>query len=447
MDQKHSKSAVRKPFAADLLALSLTLCFILLVSLFVAAHTETNFLSHSVVDSYTLQALAWRKGRATLSGEYPWLELAIYDEAYYVSFPPAPSVPMLLLSFFFGEATPNSLAALLYFLGGCAAAFYIAKRYVSRVHAAVLTVFIALGGSLLDVAVSGGGYSGAVWYQAQTLSFLLTMLSFLWIESDRRSARAASLVAIALAVGCRPLQALYVPFLLFKLYHRMKQSTILQTIRAMLPYIVVPALVAAAYGAYNMARFQNPLEFGHRYLPEYTTSGDTVFDFAKVWQNLKQIFQPPRIVNGMLTFTVTGGFAVYLTNPMIPFCVVRFLEWGAQHWLHRGADGVLHGDTNDAQNGEAMNSVYMERKPSSMEAKPSASDYLLLAAFIVHFVSFLTHRTNGGWQYGTRYLVDVVPALLYLFVRAKKPIRLWEALVMGGLVVFNVYGTIVFHAL
>ena len=447
MRHKQTECNRKKLCAADLPALALALCFILIISLFVASQTGTDFGSHCVVDSYTLQALAWREGRMTLSGQYPWLELAVYQDEYYVSFPPTPSVPMLLLSFFFGVATPNSLATFLYFLGGCAVAFFIARRYVPRAHAAVLIVFIALGGSLLDVVVSGGGYSGAVWYQAQSLSFLLTMLSFFWIESDRRSAHAASLIAIALAVGCRPLQALYVPFLLFMLYWRVKQQTVTRTIRAMLPYIVVPALIAAAYGAYNMARFDNPLEFGHRYLPEYTASGDTVFDFAKVWQNLRQIFQPPRIVDGLLTFSITGGFAVYLTNPMIPLGIVRFLEWGAQHWLHWGADGALHGDVNDAHNGEAMHSVCIDGKPSSMEAKPSASDYLLLATIIVHFASFLTHRTNGGWQYGTRYLVDVVPALLYLFVRAKKPIRLLEAAAMGGLVVFNVYGTIVFHGM
>lgn len=390
--------------------LTLTLLFILLLSLFVASQTETNFLSHSIFDSYTLQALAWREGQTHLSQNYPWLELAIFNGDYYVSFPPTPTIPMLLLSFIFGEETPSTLVTLLYFLGGCAAAFYLSKRYLTCTYAAALTIFIALGGSLLDIAVSSGGFSGGVWYQAQMLAFLLTMLSFLLIDSSRPGAHATSLILIALAVGCRPLNALYVPFLLYMLYQRVKQPRLIQTIRAMLPYIIVPGLIAVAYGAYNMTRFHNPLEFGHAYLPEYTESGETVFSLVKMKENLLHIFQPPQLIQGMLSFSITGGFAVYLTNPMFVFGIAR-----------------------------TGHAIY------NKEAK--TMDYILLATIMIHFASFLTHRTNGGWQYGTRYLSDVVPALVYLFIRAKKPIRLFESLAMGALILFNIYGTIVFHTL
>lgn len=47
---------------------------------------------HEPLDSYTLQALAWRKGEIYLTNgqDYPWLELAIYNGKYFVSFPPIP---------------------------------------------------------------------------------------------------------------------------------------------------------------------------------------------------------------------------------------------------------------------------------------------------------------------------------------------------------------------
>ena len=53
--------------------------------------------------TYTLQALAWRDGQICLSQDYPWLELAIYQGKYFVSFPPVPSVPLYFLTFLFGE--------------------------------------------------------------------------------------------------------------------------------------------------------------------------------------------------------------------------------------------------------------------------------------------------------------------------------------------------------
>ena len=42
--------------------------------------------------SYSLQAMAWLNGRLDLGQDYPWLELAVFQERYYVSFPPFPSL-------------------------------------------------------------------------------------------------------------------------------------------------------------------------------------------------------------------------------------------------------------------------------------------------------------------------------------------------------------------
>ena len=68
-----------------------------------------TLLSHSAWDSYTLQAMAWRRGSLSLGRNYPWLELAVYQGEYYVSFPPFPSVVLLPFTFLFGENTPNNL--------------------------------------------------------------------------------------------------------------------------------------------------------------------------------------------------------------------------------------------------------------------------------------------------------------------------------------------------
>ena len=61
------------------------LLFVLLHDLF-----GGTLLSSSPYNSYTLQALAWREGRVSLGRDYPWLELAVYQGDYYVSFPPVP---------------------------------------------------------------------------------------------------------------------------------------------------------------------------------------------------------------------------------------------------------------------------------------------------------------------------------------------------------------------
>ena len=42
-------------------------------------------------NSYALQTDSWLKGRLDLGQNYEWLELAIYQGKYFVSFPPFPS--------------------------------------------------------------------------------------------------------------------------------------------------------------------------------------------------------------------------------------------------------------------------------------------------------------------------------------------------------------------
>ncbi|MCL1964491.1 MAG: hypothetical protein FWF69_05455 [Firmicutes bacterium] len=401
---------IRRKTAFSLLCGGLSLLAVLFTALYVAQKTGANFFAHSAFDSYTLQAMTWREGRIALSQDYPWLELAIFQGRYYVSFPPVPAIPMWLLSFACGADTPSALLTLLYLLGGAAAAFCLLRRYLPVGQAACFAAFTALGGSLLDLAVSGDGFGGGVWYQAQTLAFFLTMLSMLLMDGKRPLGWAVSLVCVALSVGCRPLNALYVPVLLWMLNLHVRQAGIGRSVLKMLPYIVVPALIAAAYGVYNYVRFGNPLEFGHSFLPEYTQSGDAVLSAQNLWANFKAILRPPQVNEGALTFPIITGFAVYLTNPLFLYGGIRALE-------------------------------------KAVRKQADSTDALLVATVLLHAACLLTHRTNGGWQYGTRYLCDALPALVLLFSRGRKPLRLWEALPMSALILFNVFGTIVFHSL
>ena len=109
---------------------------------------------HGSHDSYTLQALAWRAGRFSLGKDYPWLELAIYKNDWYVSFPPVPTIIMLPLTYLFGEETPGNLITGLYFLGSYFAAYFLARRSRSPEESCFLAVFMTMGCSLLDFSLN-----------------------------------------------------------------------------------------------------------------------------------------------------------------------------------------------------------------------------------------------------------------------------------------------------
>ena len=58
------------------------------------AATGISAIGPSAYNSYTLQALSWLKGRLDVDNR-EYLELAVYQGRYYVSFPPLPSVILL----------------------------------------------------------------------------------------------------------------------------------------------------------------------------------------------------------------------------------------------------------------------------------------------------------------------------------------------------------------
>ena len=138
----------------------------------------------------------------------PYLELAVYEGEYYVSFPPLPSVILWPLTFLFGMATPDNLLVKLYALGACLMMYAALKRAgYSRISAGLFAFFFCFASSMLPMTLDG-----AVWYHAQVLAFFLTTASICLMTMDRLT---LSLLCYALAVACRPFSALYAAPLFF----------------------------------------------------------------------------------------------------------------------------------------------------------------------------------------------------------------------------------------
>ena len=76
-----------------------------------------------------------------------------------------------------------------------------------------------------------------------------------------------------------------------------------------------------------------------------------------------------------------------------------------------------------------------------------ASDALLFGTIVLLSLMLLSHRTNGGWQYGTRYLTDLVPASVYVVARSRVAVRAGAAMAMGLVIAFNLYALAVFEAI
>lgn len=383
------------------------LVYMLLIMLFgyVLLHDLLGgtLLGHSYWDSYTLQALAWRKGMLGLGQNYEWLELAVYNGDWYVSFPPLPTLVMLPLTFVFGENTPNNLVMVAYAMLTAALAYRLLRHGGTAPAASAFTaLFYVWGSNMLWMSTNGG-----VWFQAQALNMLLLTWA---VYAAMRERRVLAYALVALAVGCRPFSLVaFLPlFAYFYAQDRAAGKGFFKTALLQAKCFVLPVLVAAAYMWYNYARFHSPFEFGHNYLPEFTESPKGQFSLSYVPQNLYNLFLRPVAMDLRLRlkFTFFDGFLFYVANPMFLLVMIRTV-----------------GDI--------------------VKKRMSAFKLSLLAAMLVNILFLCMHKTLGGWQFGARYTVDMLPlALFYLAHGAPYAPKRHERFIGVLGILFNAYGAL-----
>lgn len=354
---------------------------LLMIALWAGLHAalQTSFFGASGYNTYTLQALSWREGRLYLSRDYPHLELAVYQGNYYVSFPPVPSLVLLPLTFLFGENTPDNLLVKVYALGACLLVYRALKKAgYGKVAGGALAFLFCFGSSLLPLTLSG-----AVWYHAQMLAFFLTIAALVLLTEDRPT---LALFCYALSVGCRPFNALYalpIFFVYFSIHARARVS-LLQAGKRLLPGICLGLCVAVGLAAYNYVRFGNLLEFGHNYLPEFSTQGGTQFSLKHVAGNLKTFLWglPLTKTNGQWQFA-RFGYSILLACLAITLALVRGLV-------------------------------------DLFSRKMTLEKAVVLLTMILHLFLLLLHRTFGGFQLGARYAVDTLPYCFFYQMLGKK---------------------------
>lgn len=362
-----------------------------------------TLLSHSAWDSYTLQAMAWRRGSLSLGQNYPWLELAVYEGEYFVSFPPFPSIVLLPFTFLFGENTPNNLIVALVTMASAVFFFRCFRRAgMADDHSALGALFLTWGSNMMWMSTDGG-----VWFMAQAMNMLLLAAA---LDAAMCGRRALAYALIAFAVGCRPFSALmFFPlFLYFYTADRKEGEGFFKTACKQWKAFLIPIAVAAVYMWYNYARFDSVLEFGHNYLPEFTSSQHGQFHGSYILSNLRNLlFRPVRLEGDLsLSYTFFDGFMFYIANP---FFLVFF--------------GAVVGDIR--------------------KKRMDALRILLLFVIALNLVLLCWHKTLGGWQFGARYTCDMLPAALAYFLLQKRgSFRRIECMAALFGIAFNVYGAL-----
>ena len=353
-------------------ALWITPLTVLLAMLSVSAFTGFWPWSDNPYSSYILQAQSWLSGRLDLGQDYPWLELAIRDGKYYVSFPPFPSYVLLPFVAVLGENAPDTLIAWTVTLIGVATAVRLCRLLGASVRSSVFwSLFLYLGSGYLFI-----GQTSWVWFIAQTMAFTLSLLSLTCALENRGG---FSLSFWACSVGCRPLNVIYLPLLFYLLRQNEKTESIPRWILRHLIWAVGPCLIGGSYMLLNYLRFGSPIEFGHNYLPEFVRAPQGQFSLSYVPEHLLLLLRLPEVdpQTGALVFAHLETNLFLLICPMSISFVIS--------WIH----GLRHRVRSDL---------------------PLLIGLPLL--LLLHTLLTCMHRTLGGFQFGNRYFVDLLPFLL-----------------------------------
>lgn len=336
-------------------------------------------------NSYALQADSWRQGRLDLGQNYSWLELAIYEGKYFVSFPPFPSYLLFPFTFLFGSQTPDNLILCLIIAVAVIYTFRLATECgISPYGALAGTLLVVIGSNHIFVM-----FDASVWFFAQTLCFTLSMASLYYALKNKGG---LSLGCWACAVGCRPMQIVFVPVLLLILYQnerKQQESSLLEIILKRWKWYIPPVLIGLSYVILNFVRFGNPLEFGHNYLPEFTEAEYGQFHSEYIAGNLKMLFHLPEFSeDGVMIIDHFGNLSMLIVSPIF----VLFL-------------------------------IYLVGLLWKKEQKLIKMFIVLLVLSIIYMLIVVMHRTMGGWHFGNRYTNDLLP-WIYLgivLVQAKYP--------------------------
>ena len=357
--------------------------------------------------SYLLQAQAWLKGQTYLDQNYEYLELAVYEGKYYVSFPPVPSVPMVLYTLIWGDDVPGGLFQKIYV---AIAALLILSELLRSGRmkwgdCVLWALFLCLASAMLPIGMIGG-----VWYEAQILAFLLSVAA---IVAMSRGHVALSCLCYALSVGCRPFTVCLGPVLLM-LYLEDGEVQALSAgrrFRRLLPGLIVGLTVAACYCAYNYVRFGNPLEFGHNYLPEFTRSEHGQFSLHYIAQNWRTLFfgAPFRVEEQALHFA-SFGFSMFLSCPILLCNLFWLLE-------------------------------------DVIDRRLTRTKLVILLMGALNVLLLLMHRTLGGLQFGMRYALELVPLCFAWLLLSPERTRMsrGECVLMAFGLIFNLVGGVAVH--
>lgn len=187
--------------------------------------------------------------------ELPSRDIVSRRSTWYVTFPPGPALVMLPGVAAFGLQFPDVLFTAL--CGALISALFFTFLERVRPDHTREHLWAAAAWTVASPACFVAAH-GSVWFTAQILGALFLVLHLGAAWDVRQPARAG--LWLGLAVACRVSLAFTVPFFLLEWWRHGRR------LAALLRFLAPLTGIGLVLALLNWARFDDPLEFGHRYL-------------------------------------------------------------------------------------------------------------------------------------------------------------------------------------
>ncbi len=298
---------------------------------------------HSTDNHYVYMADGFINGRLHLEGNPPHRnDWAKYEGKWYVSFPPAPAVLMIPGVAIFGMDFNDTIFTLLFAAMGPALLLLLLELLIAsgrlernRFETALLGLVYGVGTVYFFAAVQG-----TVWYTAHMVGGVFLLL-FAIFSIDAKHPILAGL-ALGLAFACRPPMLLAFPFFLYMLLsaaktdeskklgpwivESMKSIGVTRLIKTLALFALPVALTIVALMLLNWGRFDDPFEFGHKYLQvRWRDRIDTwgLFNYHYLSRNLAVAFTllPWLSIDEPHIQISRHGLAIWFTTPVLVYAL------------------------------------------------------------------------------------------------------------------------------
>ncbi|MBN2441756.1 MAG: hypothetical protein JXJ04_10425 [Spirochaetales bacterium] len=427
-DNPHYLSKIKKVFTLDFILFACISLVFWIIMLYAVNHSISF---HSYFDEHTRQALAWQKGKITLDANIDYLEISHYKDKYYVSFPPVPSIIEFPLTYVFGSNTPNTFTLLLFTWVGMLFAFFILLKLTkNRILSYIMAFSFYWGSTILYLSLEG-----AVWHQGQLYGLFFAITAFLiLVYTEKPVFLLFGGFCLALAVGCRPFYLFMTPFYG---YHAYKRFPHLKTLIFIVLGLIPPGVF---YAIYNFIRFDSIIEFGHRYIPWSKSLPNGVFSFAYFANNIYHAFiNPPEWseVKNILSFN-GAGTGLWFSSPVILLGFAFFLQ---------PLYGFFRRMTQRLPDANFLKKLFHRSLKGEEEKIPLAEIIFSISTILVIWFGLLLHESNGWFQFGYRFSVDLIPILLILFGRTFRKPHIFLIPICQFAIIINVYGALWFYVL